>query len=125
MVDGNEVIYSSDWVNDLENEIHFNWHYQQAAIVYDKCNKSSNILEIGVGTNLLSDLLHRRKWSIKTLDIDEDKMPDYCASADDFEYEDIDVILAFEIFEHIPYNTFKSLINKISKSEVSSVYFSV
>ena len=73
VVDGKKVSYSSDWINDLESEEHFNWYFQQASIVYNNCSKTSALLEIGVGTGLLSDLLKKRGWNIKTLDIDEKK----------------------------------------------------
>lgn len=126
-IDGYDVYYSADWINGLENEIHFNWYYHQAKLVYEKCNRDDRILEIGIGTGLLSDMLKKRGWKMKTLDIDEHKEPDYCVNALDFDYKvhHIDTVLAFEIFEHIPFETFKKVIRKISDSDVKAVYFSL
>lgn len=126
-VDGYEVYYSADWIDGLETEVHFNWYYHQAKLVYGKCNQDDRIIEIGVGTGMLSDMLKKRGWKIQTLDIDESKKPDYCMNALDFDYEthQIDTILAFEIFEHIPFETFKKVIKKISDSGVKSVHFSL
>ncbi|AGA88907.1 hypothetical protein Thimo_0030 [Thioflavicoccus mobilis 8321] len=122
-----EVCFSADWITTLEKEIHFNWYWNQANLVYTHCSKDQKILEIGVGTSLLSDLLKRRGWHLHTLDIDEKKKPDFCASAADFDYsaQSIDVILAFEVFEHIPFSTFEKVIAKLSVSNVRFVYFSL
>lgn len=127
IVDNEEVLYGSWWINDLEQELHFTWYYHQANVVYKNCSRHMRLLEIGVGTNLLSDLLKRRKWTISTLDIDAGKNPDICESAFDFDYNssNYQAVLAFEIFEHIPYNTFLKTINKISKSNVKKIIFSV
>lgn len=127
MVDGQEVCFASDWIFELENEIHFNWYYHQAEMVYSILNRGENILEIGLGTGLLSDLLKRRNWRINTLDIDAEKHPDFCESAVDFDYSkrNVDCVLAFEIFEHIPYSTFKKLIEKLSCEKVKKIIFSV
>lgn len=126
-VDGIDVSYSSDWINDLENEIHFNWYYQQARLVYEHCARSDSLLEIGVGSSLLSDLLKRRNWKITTLDIDADKNPDICESASEFDFSSVntDVVLAFEVFEHMPFTTFEKVVDRFSKSKVKSVYFSL
>jgi hypothetical protein len=126
-IDGHEVHFSADWITDLENESHFNWYYHQAKLVYKKCDRTDRILEVGVGTGLLSDMLKKRGWNLRTLDIDEHKQPDHCVNALDFDYKvhRIDIVLAFEIFEHIPFETFKKVINKISDSGVKSVYFSL
>jgi len=127
IVDGIEVCFSADWISSLENEVHFNWYWNQANLVYTHCSRVQNILEIGVGTSLLSDLLKRRGWSLSTLDIDQEKNPDFCESAADFDYaaHKVDVVLAFEIFEHIPFSTFEKVIKKLSSFNVQSIYFSL
>jgi len=126
-IDDIDVCFSSDWINELEEEKHFRYYHQQAKIVYDYCNRNDHIFEIGVGSALLSDLLKRRGWKVTTLDIDEDKKPDVCESASEFDYLNAaaDVILAFEIFEHIPFSTFEKVIEKISASNVKEIYFSL
>jgi hypothetical protein len=127
MVDGHEVCFASDWIYKLEEEIHFNWYYHQAKMVYSNLNRDNKILEIGLGTGLLSDLLRKRNWNISTLDIDAGKHPDFCESAVDFCYAEhnFDCVLAFEIFEHIPYSTFEKLIKKLSQEKVEKILFSV
>jgi hypothetical protein len=126
-VDGHEVYYSADWVKGLETEIHFKWYYHQAKLIYDHCQRQEKILEIGVGTGLLSNTLKKRGWNIQTLDIDAGKQPDHCASALDFDYagHDIETVVAFEIFEHIPFTTFEKVIKKLSDSNIKNLYFSL
>lgn len=126
-IDGVNVLYSANWINDLEKELHFNWYYQQAKLVYENCTREDTILELGIGTGLLSDLLKKRNWKVTTLDIDEDKHPDICENALDFEYAEkgFNVLIAFEIFEHIPYATFQKLVEKLSASNIQKLYFSV
>lgn len=127
VVDGKAVCFTSEWIYDLEKEVHFSWYYYQGEIVYNKLNRGQKILEIGLGTGLISDMLKRRKWDIKTLDIDEDKHPDFCDSAVDFDYQKhgVQAVLAFEIFEHIPYSTFSKVIEKLSRSNVNAICFSL
>lgn len=127
VVDDKEVLFSSDWINDLEDEKHFNFYWHQAMIVYKYCVRNHRLLEIGVGSGLLSGLLKKRGWNIKTLDIDRDKQPDICGSAIDFNYNDFsaNTILAFEIFEHIPFETFTKLVSKIGKSQTNNIVFSL
>lgn len=127
IVDGHKVYFSADWINNLEQEIHFNWYYHQANLVYSNCSREQKIIEIGIGTGLLSDLLKKRGWDVKTLDIDNKKNPDFCDSAGEFNYSQhsTQVILAFEIFEHIPLPTFKKVISKLAKDNVRNIYFSL
>jgi len=126
-IDDIDVCFSSDWINELEEEKHFRYYHQQAKIVYDYCNRAESIIEIGVGSALLSDLLKRRGWKVATLDIDEGKNPDICASASGFDYSNagVDVILAFEIFEHIPFSTFEKVMQALSLANVKKIYFSL
>ena len=126
-VDGVEVSYSGDWIDVFESRQHFSWYWRQAKMVYDFCQKEESLLELGKGTGCLSDILRGKGWNIRTLDIDEDKKPDFCCDAYSFDYLSVspDVLLAFEIFEHLPFETFVKVISKISVSGVRKIIFSV
>jgi len=127
IVDGKEVIYSADWILDLESQAHFNYYWNQLSLVYKHFTRDEEILEIGVGTSFLSDVLKRREFKVSTLDIDPLKKPDYNANALEFDYSlrNFRSLLAFEIFEHIPFDTFQKVIHKVSDSDVTKIIFSV
>lgn len=127
IVDGHRVIFSADWITELESEEHFSYYWSQAQLVFNGVGRDEKILELGCGTKLLSDLLRRRGFDVSTLDIDEAKQPDYCSDASTFDYsvEAFTSLLAFEIFEHIPWQTFEKVLGRISSSAISRVIFSV
>ncbi len=70
-------------------------------------------LEIGVGTKFTSNYLKSKNFKIKTIDIDENKKPDIVENIVNYKFDEtFDFVMAFEIFEHIPYEEFiKSLKN--------------
>lgn len=126
-IDGKQVKYSSDWINDLESEFHFSTYYYQAQLVYKFVKRDEPILEVGPGNGLLRDLLSRRGWAIKTVDIDKKKSPDFCTDilSFDFKNNEFNTLLAFEVFEHIPWDTFNRLLENLKASEISRILFSV
>ena len=126
-VDGRKVTFSADWINDLERREHFNWYHSQAQLIYQQCSREDKIIEIGVGAALLYDMMKRRGWDFSSLDIDADKNPDFLCSADDFDYagHHVDVVVAFEVFEHIPLSTLKKVLAQIADSKVKMIGFSV
>lgn len=127
IVDGKEVIYSADWILDLESQAHFNYYWNQLSLVYKHFTRDEEILEIGVGTSFLSDVLKRREFKVSTLDIDPLKKPDYNANALEFDYSlrNFRSLLAFEIFEHIPFDTFQKVVRRVSDSNIDKIIFSV
>lgn len=62
-----------------------------------------------------------------TVDIDEDKKPDIVsdASSCDFSVEDLSVVLAFEVFEHLPFPLFKRTIQNIAFQKPTSFLLSL
>lgn len=62
-------------------------------------------LEIGPGTGFCTNYLKAKGVEVNTLDIDQGKNPDIVANIVDFEpREKVNHLLAFEVFEHIPYS---------------------
>jgi len=75
-----------------------------------------NLLEIGVGSGFCSHYLRGKGINITTLDIDKEKSPDIVADVCKFELtSDYDHILAFEVFEHFPFENLKSVLNMLHK----------
>lgn len=82
-----------------------------------------DVLEIGPGNKIVSDVLKKIGFNVKTLDFDPEIKPDYLKDLTKLDPKDIpefDLILACEIFEHIPYEDFLNSLKKML--EVSNKY---
>jgi len=69
-----------------------------------KLNPQS-ILEVGPGAGLFKTLVEHLGFKIETLDLDPNLQPDHVASATDMPFHDAsyDVVCAFQMLEHLPY----------------------
>ena len=76
---------------------------------------ASSVLEIGPGMPIVRDMLryHRPEVVYKSLDIAEDLNPDYIGSVIGIPLKDnsFDVVCAFQILEHIPYEKFEKALS--------------
>ena len=127
IVDEHELIYSSDWINNIESISHWSYYWHQANLVEKYFERKDKILEIGIGTGFLRNYLRSRGQIVQSLDIDPDKKPDICAEASGFSYSslNLDGVLAFEVFEHMPIQLLNKLIQQLYNSKVSKLLFSV
>ncbi|MEI6267749.1 MAG: class I SAM-dependent methyltransferase [Methylococcaceae bacterium] len=66
-----------------------------------------NVLEIGPGTGLFKTVSANFGIIVETLDLDPELKPDHVCSATDMPFEDAtyDVVCAFQMLEHLPYET--------------------
>jgi hypothetical protein len=126
-VDGFELSFSSNWIKHLEAQEHWGFYWHQARLIQDRVPQDSQMLEIGVGTKFLSNYLASRGRSITTLDIDENKAPDYVEDASSFDYGalNLDTVIAFELFEHLPFPLFCRVIKRLAECNVNQIVFSV
>ena len=81
------------------------------------------ILEIGIGNKTVSDYLKRAGYGVVTCDIEKELGPDVVADIRQLPFEDdfADVVTAFEVLEHIPYETVAkalSELHRVSKRHV-------
>lgn len=92
-----------------------NYWYQVGGI--REFENAREILEIGPGNKIVSDLLKKLGFSVKTLDINEKIGPDYVASADALPVPDksFDVVLAGEVIEHLPFEKFDKILLEIKR----------
>lgn len=87
-------------------------------------SEARNVLEIGPGGKLVSDLLDKIGFSVKTLDINKNVEPDYVASADNLPMADksFDIVLAAEILEHLPFDKMEKALSEIKRvSKIGAV----
>jgi ubiquinone/menaquinone biosynthesis C-methylase UbiE len=65
----------------------------------------NNVLEIGVGNKTVSNYLRQSGIKIDTCDFDEELEPDHVADIRNLPFKDntYDVVIAYEIIEHIPW----------------------
>ena len=105
-------MYSSNWIHKLESELHFRFYWHQLKIMENRINKSDHIIEIGIGTGFISNYLRSKGYMVTTVDIDAEKNPDQVRDIRTY-VPDADVIIAFNILEHIHYDSAIEILNKM------------
>jgi len=107
--------------------------YQQKTI---KDLKKKNILEIGIGNKFLTNYLKSNDFQITTCDLDQNLNPDYVADIRKlpFENNSFDLVVAFEVLEHLPFTDFEIALQEMRKTSreyvvislpYSSIFFSL
>jgi ubiquinone/menaquinone biosynthesis C-methylase UbiE len=118
--------YETDWIYNLEKEVHWRAYWLQQKILENKLSEGDSILEIGKGTGFCSNYLRNKGYNIQTIDIDPGKNPDIIGDIAEYDFpEKYDYILAFEVFEHIPFDTFGRVIQNLKKCVNKNLIFSI
>ena len=74
----------------------------------------------------IRDSLRSKNASVTTLDIDEDKAPDIVANIVEYDFQiKYDHVLAFEVFEHIPFDKFKEVLHRLANVARRYLFMSV
>jgi len=111
---GTTYRYSSSWIYHLESADHWYLYWHQQKLMEGELKAGDRILEIGVGSGFTANYLRSKGYDVTTLDIDEEKKPDIHANIVTYDFpKDYDHVLAFEVFEHIPFNKFQGLVGRI------------
>ena len=123
---GFEYKFAADWIYALESEEHWRLYWYQQKTMQHFVRKGENVLEIGVGSGFTANYLKSKGVHVTTLDIDKEKQPDIVANVVQYQFfESYEHILAFEVFEHIPFVEFKNVISKISRACKKTLFLSV
>lgn len=108
-----------------ESKKSFISYYNQYRLIIKQ--KPKSILEIGVGTNLLSSYLKARNFKVKTCDFDSHLKPDVVADVRDlpFKKNSFDVVVSFEVLEHLPFKYFKTCLLELKRCSKNKIIISL
>lgn len=89
------------------------WHQLEETLSF----KPTSVLEIGAGSNIIGPILSKEGILYRTLDIAEDLEPDFVGSVDAMPVTDAsyDIVCAFEILEHLPFEKFEQSVKEIHR----------
>lgn len=90
-------------------------------------SQESRILEVGIGNAFVSDYLKKIGYNITTCDFDERLKPDIVADIRNLAIgeDSFDVVTAFEVLEHIPFEDFEKSLNELKKASSKFVIISL
>ena len=101
-------------------------YYYQLREVFKSCPK--NILEVGVGDQVLKNYLQSNtEISYTSLDIDGDLKPDHIGDILKMPFHDntFDVVCAFEVLEHLPFEDFSGALKEMKRVSKKTVLISL
>ncbi|MDD4123227.1 MAG: methyltransferase domain-containing protein [Candidatus Pacebacteria bacterium] len=77
--------------------------------------KPNSVLEIGIGSKIVSQHIENINIKVTTCDIDKNLSPDIVTDVRDLNLQDnsFDMVCACEILEHIPFADFEKTIQKL------------
>lgn len=126
IINGTEYRYSSEWIYSLESETHWRLYWQQQKVMQDRVKPGDHVLEIGVGSGFTANYLRTKDVTVTTIDIDPEKNSDIVANIVEYPFsEEYDHILAYEVFEHIPFSEFEYVLPRIRRACRQFLFLSV
>ena len=89
--------------------------------------KPRSVLEVGLGSGVTASYIRALGIKLKTLDIDESLKPDYAGSvlAMPLEDQSFDVVCAFEVLEHLPFDNFRVALREMARVSRKYIIISV
>ncbi len=100
------------------------YHYQLREIF---AQKPTSVLEIGVGDRVVGNVLKEHGIAYTSADVAEDLSPDVVADVTALPFEDatFDVVCAFEVLEHLPFEKFDRALAELARVSRRAVLLSL
>ena len=120
----NEIIRIAYRTNEKKFLTYF---YQLNEILNLPKSKVKNILEVGKGKGIFDNLVRLYDYEVKTLDLDSSNQPDIVGDIRSIPLDDnsIDLVCAFEVLEHLPFEYFEIALKEMRRCSKSYVYLSL
>ncbi|KKS83640.1 MAG: Methyltransferase type 11 [Parcubacteria group bacterium GW2011_GWA2_43_11] len=89
--------------------------------------KPQSVLIIGVGDDVVPTFLRKANYTVTTIDIDSELQPDVVADVRNMPFDDgsYDVVCAFQVLEHLPYEEFEGILKELHRVSKKNVIISV
>lgn len=102
--------------NKYVSKERWNSYYNQIGITIE--SQPKNVLIIGVGDNIVGEVLKKFGYVVTTFDFAEDVNPDIIGDVtiiDKIINKKYDVVICCQVLEHLPFEKFEDTIKRISK----------
>ncbi len=126
-VDEEVVTYLYRTSYTINEDRFLNYYYQVNEILKLPKNKVSSILHVGPGTGLFDAMIKNYDYEVTSLDVNADYHPDIVGNVLDLPLEDkiFDLICAFQVLEHMPFNNFEIAIKEMVRCARHYIYISL
>jgi len=130
-MDTNPHLYNENLSRDRYISSEYNHRTRWMSYFYQmqliKDTKGSSVLEVGPGPGWMSRVLGDRGVAVTTVDVNPALKPDYVASVDSLPFADdaFDVVCAFEVLEHLPFETFARNLSEMARVARTHVIISL
>jgi ubiquinone/menaquinone biosynthesis C-methylase UbiE len=87
----------------------------------------NSILEIGVGSSIVAEILKENGLKVTTMDIEEELNPDIVGDIRKIPFKDesFDAVVSFETLEHLPFEIFSPALKEMRRVSKKYVFISV
>ena len=112
---------------DLDFIRYTQYYFQLIEILNLPKSGINSILEVGPGLGILKNLLSNYDYKYLSLDLDKKNNPDILGSVTDIPITNnsVDLICAFQILEHLPFNDFLKALKEINRVSRKYLYISL